>query len=113
MIIADSNSSIKLIKAQFGQHFEIIDLGQLNWLLGIKITQDRALKTILLTQEAYIEEIITHFGLENACIVDTPMEPGVDLSEVSTAVSSTQLSPTEKTKYCKMISSLTYITVMI
>jgi len=43
----------------------------------------------------------------------TPMVPGIDLNFDSLAVSSTVLTPTEKTKYREMIGCLMYTTVMI
>jgi hypothetical protein len=43
----------------------------------------------------------------------TPIEPGIDLSPHSPAVSPNLLTPAEKTKYCEMIRCLMYTTVMM
>lgn len=111
-IIADSTKSSDLIQNQFSQHFEIIDNGPINWLLGVKLNRNLEAKTIYLSQQAYIEEILIRFGLENARTAVTPMEPGIDLSPDSPAVSPNLLTPAEKTKYRKMIGCLMYATVM-
>jgi hypothetical protein len=36
--------------------------------------------TIALRQEAYIDQIRTRFGLQDACSVSIPLPPGIDLS---------------------------------
>jgi hypothetical protein len=37
-IVGDSDSSINLLKQQLSEHWEISDLGPINWLLGVGIT---------------------------------------------------------------------------
>ena len=68
------------VKEQMMNFFEIADLGDISWLLGINITQDLASKMILLGQQSYIEQIIAWFDLQNAQIAVTPMEPGINLT---------------------------------
>jgi len=87
-IIANSSETAnKLIQRQLMEHFEISDLGPINWLLGVSITRDIAAHTISLGQQAYIEQILHHFGLEEAHIATTPMETGIDLGFNSPHVS--------------------------
>jgi hypothetical protein len=67
-IIADSiNTTNNLIQKQLPKCFEISDLGPINWLLEVSITWDTATHTFLLGQQAYIEQILGHFSLKNAC----------------------------------------------
>ena len=74
--IADLTESATLVKNQMNEHFELIDLGPINWLLGVSIIHDIKNWTITLEQEAYIEQILACFGLENSQLAVTPMEPG-------------------------------------
>jgi len=111
-IIAESTESAALIKKEFGKHFEVVDLGEISWLLGVKISCDHKAQTILLSQGSYIKEIISHFGLKNAHTIVTPMEAGINLLPDSLAVSSTLLTPAKKTKFHKMIGSLIYASMM-
>jgi hypothetical protein len=112
-VIANSTESANnLIQKQLTTRFEISDLGPINWLLGVSITRNLEDKTISLSQQAYVEQIVSRFGLQNARTTVTPMEPGIDLSFDSPAVSPTVLTPTEKTKYREMIGSLMYAAVM-
>lgn len=112
-IIADPDKSVDLLKQQIHKHFEIMDLRHINWLLGVKITQNlERSHNLSLSQQSYIEQILTCFGLEESRTATTPLEPGIDLTPDSPSVSSTLLTPSEKTKYCEMIGSLMYASVM-
>ncbi len=57
-IIADSKEAIALIKKQLREHFEMTDLGEIKWLLGISVHRNREARTITLGQHAYIDSII-------------------------------------------------------
>ena len=112
-IIADSsNTANSLIHTQLAKRFEISDLGPINWLLGVSIIRDMEKRTISLGQQAYIEQILHRFGLEDARKAVTPMETGVDLGPGSPHVSAILLTPAEKTKYREMIGCLMYAAVM-
>ena len=63
-------------------------------------------------QQAYVKQIISHFGLLDARVATTPIEIGINLSFDSPQVSSISLTPTKKTKYRKTIGCLMYATVM-
>ena len=58
MCTAASNmAEMAKLKEQLGKFFSLVDLGELKWLLGISITQDRRARTISLCQGAYIKSI--------------------------------------------------------
>ena len=112
-VIADlANSTNLLVQKQLTKCFEISDLGPINWLLDVNITQDLFAHTISLSQQAYIKQIINHFNLTEARIVTTPMEASIDLSFDSHHISAIILTPAEKTKYHEMIGCLMYTAVM-
>jgi hypothetical protein len=111
-IISESDSSIEFLKQKVRQHWEIMDLRPINWLLGVKISWNLKARTISLCQQSYIGQILACFDLENACTAVTPLEPGVDLSPESPSVSPTLLTVSEKRTYREMIGLLMYITVM-
>jgi hypothetical protein len=79
-ITANRLSYIERFKSQLTQFFEISDLGELSWLLGLKVTRDRVGHTITLSQKANVETIVEHFRLGDAKNVQTPMEPATSLS---------------------------------
>jgi hypothetical protein len=53
----------------------------LQWFLGLEIKWNRAEKTIVLNQKAYIEAMASKFGLSEAKPAYTPLELGVVLTK--------------------------------
>jgi len=47
------------------QYFDITDLGDLSWLLGLKVKRNQSKHTITLSQHAYINTILKCFHLTN------------------------------------------------
>ena len=110
--IADSTESMTLVKLQISEHFELVDLGSINWLLEVSVIRDIENQTITLEQEAYIEQILAHFRLDRAQPAVTPMKPGTDFMPDSPLVSPTLLTAAKKMMYREMIGSLMYLAVM-
>ena len=111
-IITNSHALSTKTKDQLNQHFELVNLGNINWLLSISVTRNLKDKTIFLGQQAYVEQILTRFGLTDACPDVTPMGPRADYHFDSPSVSPTLLTAAEKTTYHKMIGSLMYCMTM-
>ena len=57
--------------------FEMNDLGELSYFLGIQISRDRTLGITQLTQSGYIDQALIKFGLEHANIVTVPLNSGL------------------------------------
>jgi Reverse transcriptase (RNA-dependent DNA polymerase) len=56
--------------------FEMIDLGEASYVLGLKIHRDCSQGILGLTQQAYIEKVIKRYGMEHSKPSDTPMAKG-------------------------------------
>jgi len=111
-IVTNSRTLSTKTKSKLNSHFELVDLGDINWLLGVSVTRNLKDKTISLGQQAYVEQILARFGLSDARPDVTPMEPGADYHFDSPSVSPTLLTPAEKTTYREMIGSLMYCATM-
>ena len=55
-----------IIKKWLGTHFEIKDLGEASYILGIQLLRDRKNNVLALSQAMYIEKILKRFSLENS-----------------------------------------------
>ena len=80
VITGNSIDSINWVKGEFRKRFEISDLGEIKWLLGLEIKYDKAARTLSISQGAYIDKLIEHFGLSDANAISTPFELGTALS---------------------------------
>ena len=56
-----NTSRISKFKSDLSSHFEISDLGELAWILGIQVKRDRISRTITLSQAAYIDTVVKRF----------------------------------------------------
>jgi len=61
------------LKSFLSKDFEITDLGELKHILGILVSRDRPRHLIYLNQAAYIQQMITRFGMEGSSPVSTPL----------------------------------------
>jgi hypothetical protein len=54
---------IERFKVQLCEWFKISNLGELTWLLGLKVEHNHMKCTIMLSQKAYVKIILEHFNL--------------------------------------------------
>lgn len=59
-------------QALLKERFNVTDLGESRFMLGMRVTRDRQAKTISLTQDLYITKALERFGLDKCKIAPTP-----------------------------------------
>lgn len=72
--------------------FDVKDMGELHFFVGVKIIQDQEAESMWIGQPAYTENILQKFGMESAKPVGTPVDTGtkfVKTTEECEAVDST------------------------
>jgi hypothetical protein len=75
LIILVSNVSIlKWLKSRLEDEFEMSDLGELHYCLGVEYERDRANRTISMSQSKYIEEVLKCFNMEECKPIGTPLD---------------------------------------
>ena len=80
-IFGASNSSeeAKRRKDEIGKVWEIKDVGETEFFLGMRVQQDLTAGTIWLTQRPYWEHVLSRFSLENVTPRNTPLPVGIIL----------------------------------
>ena len=76
---ASSAEEVKKLKDNLRKAFNLVDLSEVHFLLGIAITWDWTAHTITLSQKAYVEKITKCLHLKDAHPVATPLDPNVIL----------------------------------
>ena len=72
-VIADNDAGLReWLKQGLQAHFKLKDLGELQWCLGLRVTRDRAKRTLTLDQHGYIEELLEDFGMSDCKPCSTP-----------------------------------------
>ncbi|CDM26217.1 Probable transposable element [Penicillium roqueforti FM164] len=105
LIVGPSIAEIKRIKRSLRNRFQMTDLGPCSYYLGVSIQRDRQNRRLLLSQEAYIDNIAHQFGIDNCAPVSTPIETS-PLPENSPDYT---CSPDQRTSYQRIVGSLMYI----
>ena len=76
LLAGNDMSSIVATREWLSSTFEMKDMGEANYVLGVKIVRDRSKKLLCLSQETYIKKILERFRMQNSKPIDTPMEKG-------------------------------------
>ncbi len=75
LIILTSNVSIlKWLKSRLEDEFEMSDLEELHYCLGMEFERDRANCTITMSQSKYIEEVLKRFNMEECKPIGTSLD---------------------------------------
>ncbi|CAI7907518.1 unnamed protein product, partial [Closterium sp. NIES-54] len=72
--------ALALVKSELQKRHTCTDLGELRSYLGLQITQDRARRTITLTQSHMVQQVLQRFGFTWSSAQATPLATGHSLS---------------------------------
>ena len=81
--ISNNPALLKAEKAALCERFEMTDLGEIHYLLGMSINRDRESRTLTVSQPNYLDKVLKKFGMENCKPVSTPLEPGRKFQQLS------------------------------
>jgi len=104
LIFSAELRAIKDAKALISGRFQIWDLGEVRSYLGVRVTRD-AEGSVMLDQEAYLNEVLKRFGMEGSKPVNTPLCPSQRLDRPKVPVEK------ESKPYQALIGSLMYLSV--
>lgn len=91
-------------KKLISSKFEMEDLGPCTFFLGMRVTRDRLSKTITLSQEKHIQNMLVKYGMEDCHTVTKPMIPNTHLIPATDAeVAEFKAS---KEGYCRAVGLL-------
>lgn len=108
---ASTEEEMESLKSDLQGPFEIKDLGDVHWLLGVAITRDRKTRTVSLSQAAYIDTILKRFNMEHTYPISTPMETGTRLSITMSPTDEEERKSMDKKPYQMIVGSLMYAAV--
>jgi hypothetical protein len=93
--------------------WEITQLGEPKFALGIAISCDRPNHSITLSQSSKIDQLVEEYGQTNARTIDTPMVTGLQLRrpDKSAPVPSEIVEWEARTPYRSLVGSLMYLSV--
>jgi hypothetical protein len=79
IIFGKDMASINDLKAQLNEEYEMKDLGELKYFLGIQVHRDRERKIIHISQAGYNRTILERYGMQNSKPASTPLSTSARL----------------------------------
>nr|GEU91682.1 retrotransposon protein, putative, Ty1-copia subclass [Tanacetum cinerariifolium] len=99
---------LQSVKSYLRRCFAMKDLGEAEYILGIKIYRDRLRRLIGLCQSAYIEKILKQYCMENSKRRSIPMQEKLKLSKSQGASTPTELKRMQNVPYASAVGSIMY-----
>ena len=84
LIACSQLASLTELKKQLTAQFDMEDLGEASFILGVDIRRDRTHRTISIGQSAYITSLLERHGMSDCKAVSTPMEHGLKAATAKT-----------------------------
>ena len=81
LLIGNDYEMLLNVKIQLATQFQMKNLGEAQYVLGIKIIRDRKNKIIALSQENYIDSILSKYNMKDSKKGFTAFRYGIDLSQ--------------------------------
>ncbi|CAL8992142.1 unnamed protein product, partial [Prunus brigantina] len=112
ILLASSNLTLLHdVKVFLSKHFEIIDLGEASYVLGIEISRDRKRDYLGLSQKGYIEKILKRFNMMDCVGGDVPINKGDKLSREQAPKKNQEKLEISDKPYASLVGSLMYAQV--
>ena len=83
MPVSNDKVMLNAEKASLCKKFDMIDQGEVHYILGMSIKRERDTKTLYISQQSYQEKVLERFEMENCKPVSTPLEPGRKFQKLS------------------------------
>ena len=81
LLIGNNVGVMSSIKVCLSSQFDMKDLGEANFILGIKLWRDRKNKMLSLSQAGYIDKVLERFSMQNSKKCLLSFRHGVPLSD--------------------------------
>ncbi|KAJ9561627.1 hypothetical protein OSB04_006787 [Centaurea solstitialis] len=108
LLIGNDVPTLQSVKSWLNKCFQMKDLGEAAYILGIKIYRNRSKRLIGLSQSTYIDKILKKFRMDESKKGFIPMQHGIVLSKTQCPVSSQDQDKMKSVPYAYAIGSIMY-----
>lgn len=103
IITGDNEAEISMLKEDLSVRFEMKNLGEAGYFLGLEV--ENTDQGYFISQRGYAKELLQRFGMDKSIETETPMEPKLKLTKNE----GTLLKDAKK--YRQLVGSLIYLTI--
>ncbi|KAJ9566645.1 hypothetical protein OSB04_002611 [Centaurea solstitialis] len=108
LLIGNDVPTLQSVKSLLSKCFQMKDLGEAAYILGIKIYRNRSKRLIGLSQSTYIDKILKKFRMDESKKGFIPMQHGIMLSKTQCPVFSQDQDKMKSVPYASAIGSIMY-----
>ncbi|KAJ9566729.1 hypothetical protein OSB04_002695 [Centaurea solstitialis] len=108
LLIGNDVPTLQSVKTWLSKCFQMKDLREAAYILGIKIYRNRSRRLIGLSQSTYIDKILKRFRMDESKKGFIPMQHGIVLSKAQCPVSSEDQDKMKLIPYASAIGSIMY-----
>ena len=112
LIILSSNmESMATLKSKLEAEYEMTNLRELHYYLGVEFARDRGVRTNTVSQVKYVKEVLERFGMEDCKSISTPLDTKVKLVKISDEEYDKDAPRMASVPYKSVVGSLVYAMV--
>ncbi|KAK0587894.1 hypothetical protein LWI29_030815 [Acer saccharum] len=101
------------VKEWLAKQFDMKDLGEASFILGIQVIRDRKNRTIALSQASYIDKILSRFSMQDSKKGMLPFRHGIKLSKEQVPKNEHEEQFMSRVPYASAVGSLMYAMLCI
>jgi len=102
---------INNFKESMRKRFQMTDMGETSYFLGVEIERNRREGTLKISQQKYAKQVLESFGMQDSNPVSTPVDLSVTLSQNMSPQEKDQKVEMEKIPYQNAVGSLNYLAI--
>ena len=112
ILLASNNSDLLIeTKQMLSSHFDMKDLGEASYVLGIQILRNRAKGELKLSQRTYIDKVLKRFNMQSCSPGKAPIVKGDKLSRDQCPQNESEKENMKIVPYSSVVGSLMYAQV--
>ena len=108
LLIGNDVEILSNIKKWLAEQFQMKDLGEASYVLGIQIIRDRKNRLLALSQASYIDKVLIRFSMQNSKKGQLPSRHGVILSKEQCPKTPQEEEDMRRVPYASAVGSLMY-----
>ena len=108
LLIGNDVGVLSSVKEWLSKQFQMKDLGEASYVLGIQIIRDRKNRLLALSQASYIDKVLTRFSMQHSKKGLLPTRHGVVLSKEHCPKTPQEEEDMRRVPYASTVGSLMY-----
>ncbi len=81
ILVCNNKDKLLRVKEELSRKFEMKDVGNLHFFLGMEVERDRAQRLLYINQIGYLKEILKRSRMEDCKAIGVPLDPKMKLKK--------------------------------